>query len=64
METDIPHDQLLQLLQHTFGAKVRLIDYQIGNQLHDYLVLLVQLGSPSIKVVVKLAGPHAQMACV
>ena len=63
METAIPRDQLLQLLQHTFGAKVRLIDYQVGNQHHDYLVLLVQLDRPSIQVVVKLAGPQSPMAC-
>ena len=63
METAIPRDQLLYLLQHTFGPKVRLIDYQIGNRHHDYLVLLVRLSRPSIHVVVKLAGPQAVMAC-
>jgi aminoglycoside phosphotransferase (APT) family kinase protein len=63
METVVPHDQLLQLLQQTFGTKVELIDYKIGNRHHDYLVLLVQLRRPSIKVVVKLAGPEAPMAC-
>jgi len=63
METAIPRDQLLQLLQHTLGAQVKLIDYQIGNQHDDYLVLLVRLDRPSIQVVVKLAGPQASMAC-
>jgi fructosamine-3-kinase len=63
METVISHDLLLQLLQQTFGAKVELINYTIGNQHHDYLVLLVQLRRPSIEVVVKLAGPEAPLAC-
>jgi aminoglycoside phosphotransferase (APT) family kinase protein len=62
MKTLIPHDQLMQLLQHTFGAKVELVGCKIGNQLHDYLVLLVQLRHPSIEVVVKLAGPEAPLA--
>jgi aminoglycoside phosphotransferase (APT) family kinase protein len=56
-------DLLLQLLRHTFGSKVQLIDYTIGNQHHDYLVLIVQLRHPSIKVVIKLAGPEAPMVC-
>ena len=63
METVISHDLLLQLLQQTFGSKVELLDYKIGNQHHDYLVLLVQLRRPSIEVVIKLAGPEAPLAC-
>jgi aminoglycoside phosphotransferase (APT) family kinase protein len=63
METVVPHDQLLQLLQQTFGTKVELIDCKIGNRHHDYVVLLIQLRHPSIKVVVKLAGPEAPVAC-
>ena len=63
MEIAVPRDQLLQLLQHTFGPKVRLIACQIGNQHYDYVVLLVRLDRPSIEVVVKLAGPQAVMAC-
>ncbi len=63
METVISHDLLLQLLQQTFGTKVELINYEIGNQQQDYLVLLVQLRHPSIEVVVKFAGPEASMAC-
>lgn len=63
MDTLISRDLLLQLLQQTFGTKVELIGYEIGNQHHDYLVLLVQLRHPSIEVVVKLAGPEAPMAC-
>lgn len=63
METVISYDLLLQLLRQTFGTKVELIDYTIGNQQHDYLVLLVQLRYPSLEVVIKLAGPEASMAC-
>lgn len=59
----IPYDLLLQLLQHTLGTKVEVIDYKIGNQQHDYLVLLIQLRHPSLEIVVKLAGPEARMAC-
>ena len=63
METVAPHDLLRQLLQQTFGSKAELIAYQIGNQHHDYVVLLVQLRHPSIEVVVKLAGPESPLAC-
>jgi len=63
MEAAIPCDLLLQLLQHTFGSKVEVADYQIGNRHHDYLVLLVRLNHPSLEVVVKLAGPEAPMIC-
>lgn len=59
----VPHDLVLQLLQQVLGAKVELIDHKIGNQHHDYLVLLVQLRRPSIDVVIKLAGPAAPLAC-
>jgi fructosamine-3-kinase len=62
METVISFDLLQQLLQQAFGTKVELLDYKIGNQQHDYLVLLVQLRHPSLEVVVKLAGPAASMA--
>ncbi len=53
------HDQLLLLLREEIGSKVELVDYKIGNQRHDYLVLLVQLQRPSLEVVIKLAGPEA-----
>lgn len=55
--------QLLQLLQEALGAEVKLLRYRIANQHHDYLVLLAQLRSPSIEVMVKLAGPQAPIAC-
>ena len=63
MEAEIPHDLLVQLLQQTFGTKVKVLDYQVGNRLHDYLVLLVHLRHPSLHIVVKLAGPEAPMTC-
>ena len=62
-EKFFPHEHFLQLLKHTFGRKVELVDYTVANQHHDYLVLLVQLRHPFIKVVIKLAGPEASMIC-
>jgi len=61
-ETAIPPDLLLQLLKRILGARVELAGCQIGNQQHDYLVLLLQLRHPSMKVVAKLAGPEAPLA--
>jgi aminoglycoside phosphotransferase (APT) family kinase protein len=62
MNPDTIHNQLLQLLKQTFGTKVEIVDQKIGNQHHDYLVLLIQLRRPSIKIVIKIAGPEAPMA--
>lgn len=59
----VSRDQLCQLLRQTLGSEVELGEYRIGNQHHDYLVLLVQLHYPVIEVVVKLAGPEAPLAC-
>ncbi len=58
-----PYKQLLPLLRQTLGANTEIIDGKIGNQRHDYLVLLIQLCSPDIQVVVKLAGPDAPILC-
>ena len=63
IETNLPLDQLLQLLRQTFGTKVELVGCEAGNRHHDYLVLLVQLRHPSMRAVVKLAGPEAPLAC-
>jgi hypothetical protein len=60
--TAVPHDLLLQLLRQTLGAGVELAGCKIANQQHDYLVLLLQLRRPAIKVVAKLAGPAAPLA--
>ncbi len=63
MESIISPDLLTQLLQQTLGTRVELVDYKVGNEHSDYLVLLVQLRHPSTQVVVKLAGPNAPWAC-
>ena len=63
LETFISPDQLLLLLQQTFGTKLSLTDCSISKQHHDYAVLLLELCHPSIKVVIKLAGPKAPLAC-
>lgn len=63
METDTLREQLLLLLKDEIGSKVELVDCQIGNRRHDYLVLLAQLHHPSLKVVIKLAGPEAPIPC-
>jgi aminoglycoside phosphotransferase (APT) family kinase protein len=62
METLIPHDLFLELLRQTFGARVELGHTTVSKQRHDYLVLLVQLRRPALKVVIKLAGPEAPLA--
>lgn len=57
------HDLVEQLLQHTCGSRVEVLECRVGKQLHDYFVLFVQLRHPTIEVVVKLAGPEASLAC-
>ncbi len=47
------------LLKEKIGSSVEIVDYKIGNQRRDYLVVLVQLRSPALELVVKLAGPEA-----
>ncbi len=61
-ETGVTQDQLLQLLQQAIGTQVELVGQKIVNQQFDYLVLVAQLHHPSIKVVIKIAGPGARMA--
>jgi fructosamine-3-kinase len=56
-------DRLPPLLREEIGSKVELADYRIANRHHDYLVLVAQLHHPSLKVVIKLAGPEASLAC-
>jgi aminoglycoside phosphotransferase (APT) family kinase protein len=63
MEAHLSQDQLLPLLRQTLGNRVELAGCRVGNQHHDYLVLLVRLRHPSVRVVVKLAGPAAPLAC-
>jgi fructosamine-3-kinase len=56
------HPRLVALLQQIFGNRVELVRQAIVKQHYDYLVLTLWLRHPSIKVVVKLAGPGATMA--
>lgn len=62
VEADVPYELVQQLLHQILSTKTQLVDYQIGNRRHDYLVLLLRLRHPSLQVVVKLAGPEAAMA--
>ena len=56
-----PDDEALlhDLLRHTFGSKVEVVSYRIGNRRLDYYVLLATLRHPRLEVVIKLAGPDA-----
>jgi aminoglycoside phosphotransferase (APT) family kinase protein len=54
-------DSLPQLLMQTFGSDATNASYQVLNQHEDYCVLLVDLGRPSSKVIVKLAGRGSTM---
>src|SRR5712691_2811818 len=56
-------DQLKQLLRNCFGSQVELADIVIANRRQDYIVLFAILRHPSLKVVVKLAGPQAPYPC-
>ena len=59
MELDESLKLLHLLLKEKIGSGVEIVHYKIGNQRHDYVVLLVQLRSPALGLVVKLAGPEA-----
>ncbi|MCP4358232.1 MAG: hypothetical protein GY796_09485 [Chloroflexi bacterium] len=59
MESGDLREQLLALLKYEFGSDVALVDYRIGNQRRDYLVLLAELRHPSLKVSIKFAGCEA-----
>lgn len=59
IETSGLSEQVSLLLKQVLGYKVELVGCKIGNQQHDYVVLLVQLRSPLLQLVVKLAGPEA-----
>ena len=51
------------LLRQVFGSRSRITEVVIQNQKSDYLVLLLQLIHPFQKIVMKLAGPTAPIAC-
>lgn len=59
LDSPLLQEQLQVLLRETFGSRVEVVDVRIGNQRHDYIVLLMELASPDLQVVVKLAGPDA-----
>jgi aminoglycoside phosphotransferase (APT) family kinase protein len=63
VQTQTIQELLLPLLKEEIGSNVEIANYKVVNQLHDYLVILVQLDSPSIKVVIKLAGLEALYDC-
>jgi aminoglycoside phosphotransferase (APT) family kinase protein len=53
---------LRELLQQTIGSQVQVVTVHPLQQRIDYHVLRLTLRHPSLKVVVKLAGPHAPFA--
>lgn len=59
----VPMDHVLPLVQQVFGTQVELAGCRVGNRQHDYRVLILRLRRPSVRVVVKLAGPEAALAC-
>ncbi len=56
-------EQLRELLRQTFGSRVEVAGLRIGNRHPDYLVLLLHLRHPSLRVALKLAGPSAPLDC-
>jgi fructosamine-3-kinase len=45
------------------GTHARVVDCRVVNREQDYWVLIARLSQPTMEVVIKLAGPEAQMAC-
>jgi fructosamine-3-kinase len=62
MKIEVSSDQLSRLLKQVIGSSVEIAEMEVANRQQDYLVLLVQLRHPAIKVVIKFAGPEARMA--
>lgn len=62
MDAEETLKRLRLLLKEKIGSEVEIVNYKISNQRHDYLVLLLQLRSPALELVVKLAGPEAPYA--
>lgn len=54
---------LAELLRSLLGTSVRLTSVEVAKQMHDYRVVLVELEAPKLSLVVKLAGPQAELAC-
>jgi aminoglycoside phosphotransferase (APT) family kinase protein len=59
---EVELDAITSLLKATIGEQVKVVGYQVANYQQDYRVLLARLRHPNLKVVIKLAGPAAQMA--
>jgi hypothetical protein len=57
-----PHE-IEALLKATMGSQVELLDYQVAKRGRDYWVMLARLRHPAMEIVIKLAGPEAEMAC-
>lgn len=55
-------DEIIPLLQMTIGTQAGLVTCRVVNRQQDYCVLMAELSHPSMEVVIKLAGPEAQMA--
>lgn len=56
------YDVVHSLLKAALGSQVRLVECQKVNHGPGYWVFLAQLRHPDMDVVIKLAGPEAQMA--
>jgi aminoglycoside phosphotransferase (APT) family kinase protein len=54
--------ELEPLLRTLMGSETRITNYQIIKQQEDYCVVRIRLRQPTIEVMVKLAGPRAQLA--
>lgn len=54
---------LADLLRHVCGPSCVVADYRVVLSRDDYAVVVAQLAHPHEKVVVKLAGPGAALAC-
>ncbi len=53
----------MELVRSIVGARCGIADYHEVLSRADYAVLMLTLEQPSIRVVVKLAGPRASLAC-
>jgi len=54
---------LTELLRSIVGARCGIADYHEVLSRSDYAVLMLTLEQPSMRVMVKLAGPRASLAC-
>jgi len=52
-----------RLLHSALGAHCHVDDYTVVREADDYAVLVVNLAAPTVRVIVKLAGPRAALSC-